>query len=160
MVALRALLYSWSSFFRRESASLRLALFMIVAMALMHRAGMSSRLGGSGSCRNLPACVRVCLVCWESVVVGVLVFGLGSMFLAVFLSGVMCFSCLVSDLAMDGCSFMFVSLVGGWAIGHIVWAKCWYPSTISTTSFAAMSIWPVVIWSVSVRCWMVRRTSC
>jgi hypothetical protein len=60
-------LYRRSSFFRRESASLRLALFMIMAMALLHKDGMSSRLGGSGSCRTSLACVRVCLVCWGSV---------------------------------------------------------------------------------------------
>jgi len=41
------------------------------------------------------ACVRVCMVCVESVVIGVSVFGLGSMFLAVFLSLVMRFICLV-----------------------------------------------------------------
>ena len=42
--------------------------------------------------------------------VGVLVFGLGSMLLAVFLSRVMRFRCLVSDFVMGGCSFVFVSL--------------------------------------------------
>ncbi len=82
--------------------SLRLALFEIMAMALLHRAGMSSRLDGSGSCRTSLACVWVCLVCWGSVVVGVLVFGLGSMFLAVFLSRVMRSSCLASDFVMVG----------------------------------------------------------
>ena len=52
-------------------------------------------------------------MCWGSVVVGVFVFGLGSMFFAVFRSRVMRFSCPVSDFVMGGCSFMFVSLVGG-----------------------------------------------
>ena len=69
------------------------------------------------------ACVRVCVVLVESVVIGVSVLGLGSMLLAVFLSLVMRFSYLVSDFVMGGCSYVFVSLGGGWAIGHIVWAR-------------------------------------
>ena len=92
---------------------MRLALFMIVAMALLHKAGMSSRLGGSGSCSTSLACVWVCLVYWGSVVVLAFVFGSGSMFLAVFLSRMMRFICLVSDFVMEGCSFMLLSLVGG-----------------------------------------------
>ena len=39
---------------------------------------------------------------WESVVNGVLVYGLGSMRFAVFLSRVMRFDCLVSDFVMGG----------------------------------------------------------
>ena len=104
---------------------MRLALFMIMAMALWHRAGMSSRLGESGSCRTSLACLTFCMVCGELVVIGVLVFCLGSMLLAVFLSRVMRFCCLVSDFVMEGCSLVFVSLGGGWAIGHIVWARRW-----------------------------------
>ena len=92
------------------------------------------------------------MVCGESDVIGVLVFGLGSMPLALFLSRVMRFSCLVSNFVMGGCSLVFVCLVGGWAIGHIVWARRWYPSMVSTTIFAAMSIWSVVAWSESVSC--------
>ncbi len=126
---------------------MRLALFMIVAMALLHKAGMSSRLGGSGSCSTSLACVWVCLVCCGSVAVVSFVFGLGSTFLAVFLSRVMRFSCLVSDFVLGGCNFMFVSLVSGWAVGHIVWADWWYPSMASTTFFAAMSICLVLTWS-------------
>ncbi len=102
-----------------------LALFMITAMALWHRAGMSSSLGQSGSFRTSLACVRVCMMCVELVVVGVLVFGLGSMIFAVFLSRVMRLSCLVSDFVMEGYSFMFVSLGGSWAIAHIVWSSRW-----------------------------------
>ena len=75
---------------------MRLALFMIVDTALLHKAGMSSRLGGSGSCSTL----LTCLVYWGSVVDSVLVFGLGSMRLAVFLRRVMRFNCLVSDFVM------------------------------------------------------------
>jgi len=74
---------------------------------------MSTSLGESERCSTSLACVWVCLVCWGSVVDGVLVFGLGSMLLAVFLSRVMLFSCLVSDYVMGGCSLVFVSLVGG-----------------------------------------------
>ena len=40
---------------------------------------------------------------WGSVVVVAFVFGLGSMFLAVFLIRVMRFSCRVSDFVMGGC---------------------------------------------------------
>jgi len=61
---------------------------MIVVMALLHKAMMPSRLGGSWSCSTSLACVWACLVCWGSVVSGVLLFGLGSMHLAVFLSRV------------------------------------------------------------------------
>ena len=118
-------MYCWSSFFRSESASLRLALLMITAMALWHRAEISYIFGGSGSCRTSLACVRVCVVCVESVVASVSVFGLGNMILAVFMSRVIRFSCLVSDFVMGGCSFLFISLKGGWAIGHIVWARQW-----------------------------------
>ncbi len=138
-------LYSWSSSFQRESTSLRLALFMMVAMALLHEAGMSSRLGGSRRCASL-ACAWVCLVCWGSVVNGLLVFRLGSICLAVFPSRVMRLSCLVSDFVMGGWSLVLVSLMNGWAIDHIVCASRWYSSMDLTTSFAALSIWSVVAW--------------
>ena len=46
------------------------------------------------------ACVRVCVFRAGSVVVGASVFGLGSMFFAVFLSRVIRLSCLVSDFVM------------------------------------------------------------
>ena len=77
-----------------------MALFIIVAMALMHKDGIPSRLGGFGRCSTSVACVWVCLVYWGLVVVGVFVFGLGSMRLAVFLSRAIRFSCLVSDFVM------------------------------------------------------------
>ncbi len=92
---------------------MRFALFMTVAMALLHKAGMSSSLGESESCNTSLACVWVCLVCWGSVVDGLLVFGLGSMRLAVFMSRVMRFSCLVSDFVMGWYSLLLVSVVGG-----------------------------------------------
>ena len=38
---------------------------------------------------------------------------------------VMRFSCLVSDFVIGGCSFVVVSLEGGWVIGQIVWASRW-----------------------------------
>ncbi len=87
---------------------MRLALFMIVIIALWHRAGISSSCGGSLSCSTSVACVRVCVVRVVSVAFGVLAFGLGSMFLAVFLSIEMRFSCLVSDFVMGGCSLVLV----------------------------------------------------
>ena len=80
---------------------------------------------------------------------GLFVVWLGSMRLAVFLSHVMRFSCLVSDFVMGGCSLVFVSFVGGRAIGHIVCARRWYPSMAFITSFATLSIWVVVTWSDS-----------
>ena len=73
----------------------------------------------------LVACVRVCVFLAGSVVVGASVFGLGSMFFAVFLSLVMRLSCLVSDFVMGGCSFVVVSREGGWAVGQIFWASRW-----------------------------------
>ncbi len=50
---------------------------MIETMALLHRAGMSSRLGVSGRRRTSLACVCVCVVCWGSDVDGLAVLGLG-----------------------------------------------------------------------------------
>ena len=92
----------YSSFFRTESIILRLALFMMVTMALLHKVGMSSKLGGSGSYSTSVACVRVCFVWCGSVAVIALVFNLGNKFLAVILRRVMRFSCLVSDFVMGG----------------------------------------------------------
>ena len=106
-------MYSWSSFYLRESASLWFALFIMAAMVLWQRAGISSSSGGLGSCWTSLACVRVCVVLWGLVAFGVSVFGLGSMFFAVFLSLVMRLSCLVSDFVMGVCSFVFVSFGGG-----------------------------------------------
>ncbi len=71
------------------------------------------------------ACVWVWVVLGVSIVVGASIFGLGSMFCAVFLRRVIRLSCRVSDFVMGGCSFVFVSVLGGWAIGHIVWARWW-----------------------------------
>ena len=87
-----------------------------------------------------------------SVVVGASVFGLGSIFFAVFLSRVIRLSCLVSDFVMGGCSFVFVEVCGGWDIGHIFWANWWYVSIVSTTILAAISIWSVVMCSALVSC--------
>jgi len=87
---------------------------MIVTIALLHKAGMFSRLGDeSESCSTSLACVWVCLVWLGSVVDGLLVFGIGSIRLTVFLSCVMHFSCLVSDFVMGGCSLVLVSIVNG-----------------------------------------------
>ncbi len=125
---------------------------MIAAIALWQSVGISWSSGGSESCSILVACVRVCVLLAGSVVVGASVFGLGSMFFAVFLSRVIRLSCLVSDFVMGGCSFVFVSDCGGWDIGHIFWASWWYVSIVSTTILAAISIWSVVICSAFVSC--------
>ena len=98
---------------------------MIVVIALWHSAGISSRSGGSASCSTSVACVRVSVVRVVSVAFGVLAFGLGSMFLAAFLSLEMRFSCLVSDFVIGGCSLVLVLCCGGCVIGHIVWARRW-----------------------------------
>ena len=84
-----------------------------MAINVFHKAGISSSLGEYGSCSTSLACVWVFLVCRGSVVGGLLVFGLGSMRLAVFLSRVIRFSCLVSDFVMGGCSLVLVSVVDG-----------------------------------------------
>jgi hypothetical protein len=88
------------------SMTLWFALLMIVAMALLHRAGMSSRLGGSVRRRTSLACVCVCVVCCGSDINDLVVFGLGSIRFALFLSFVMRFSCLVSNLVIRGCSLV------------------------------------------------------
>ena len=75
---------------------------MITAIAVWQRVGISWSSGGSECCNILVACVRVCVVRVVSVVVGSSIFGLGSMFLAVFLSRVIRLSCLVSDFVMGG----------------------------------------------------------
>ena len=54
------------------------------------------------------ACVWVFVVLVGLVVIGASIFGLGSMFCAVFLSRVIRLSCRVSDFVMGGCSFVFV----------------------------------------------------
>ena len=76
---------------RREFSSLWFALFMIVVIALWHRAGISSRCGGFASWSTSVACVRVCVVRVVSGSFGVLALDLVSMFLAVFLSLVYAF---------------------------------------------------------------------
>ncbi len=118
-------LYSWSSFLRRELASLRLALVRIVEIALWQRAGISTSCGGSASCSTSVACVRVFVERGVSVAFGVSALGLERRFLAMFRSFEMRFSCLVSDLVMGGCSLVLVGFCGGCVIGHIVWASRW-----------------------------------
>ncbi len=57
-------LYRASSFFLSLSTSFLFALFMIVEMALWHKAGMSSILGGSVSWSIVEALVGVWVVSW------------------------------------------------------------------------------------------------
>jgi len=75
---------------------------MINAMALYHSTGMSFSLGESGKWSTSDAFVCVCLVCWGTVVGVLLDLWMGSMRLAMFLSRVMRFSCLVSAFVMRG----------------------------------------------------------
>ena len=98
---------------------------MISAMALWQSVGIFRSSGGSVSCNICVACVWVFVVLVVSVVIGASIFGLGSMFCAVFLSRAIRISCRVSDFEMGGCNFIFASVWGGWANGHIVWAKWW-----------------------------------
>ena len=97
-------LYRASSFFLSLSISFRLALLMIVEMALWHREGVSSMFGVSGSWRMVVACVVV----WgfsflRSVSVGWVCVGcVGDLFLvmrllASFRSCVRRLSCLLSE---------------------------------------------------------------
>ncbi len=89
---------------------MQFALFTITAMALWHRAGISSSSDGLGSCRTSLACVRVCVVLLGFIAIGVSVFGLGSMLFTVFLSLVMRLSFLVSDFVMGGLVLCFYLL--------------------------------------------------
>ena len=86
---------------------------MIVAMSLLHKAGISSSFGEFLSWRSSVTCVRACLECWGSDMYGLLVFELGSMLLAVFLSRVMRLSCIISDSVMRGCTLVLISVVKG-----------------------------------------------
>ena len=82
-------------------------------MSLLHKAGMSSSLGEFVSWSTSLAYVWICLVSWGSVVDGLLIFGIGSICLAVFLSRVMRLRCLASDFVMTECSLVLVSDVDG-----------------------------------------------
>ncbi len=106
-----------------DSMSLRFALLIIEAIALLHRAGMSSRLVGSGRLSTSLVCVCVCVLCWGSDVNELSVFGLGSIRLAIFLGFVMRLNRRVSGFVIGGCNFVLVSVVGGWAICHIFCAN-------------------------------------
>ena len=112
-------------FFVRSWLAFRLALFVIVVIALWHKAGISPSCGGSPRRSTSVACVRVCVVRGVSMAFGVSVFGLGSRFLAMFRSLEMRFSCLVSDFGMGGCSLVLVWFCGGCVMGNIVWARRW-----------------------------------
>ena len=137
--------------------SFRLALLMIVEMALWHREGMSSMFGVSGSWRMVEACVdgwgfsflrssSVGWVCVDCVDVLFLVMRL----LAPFRSFVRRLSCLLSEWVRGVCIF---SGVGGGlvcAIGHVFCASSWYALSMLIIWSAALSIWDVVMLAVSV----------
>ena len=138
--------------------SFRLALLMIVEMALWHSEGMSSMFGVSGSWRMVVACVvgwgfsvfrsvSVGCVCVGCVVVLFLVMRL----LVSFLSFVRRFSCLLSEWVRSECIFSGVGGVLVCAIGHVFCASSWYAFSMVIVRSAALSIWGVVILVVSVR---------
>ncbi len=74
-------------------------------------------------------CVRVCVVLVVSIVVGTSVFGLGSMFFAVFPSRVIRLSCRVSGFVMGGvvlCLYRFevaglLAILSGLCGGRHLW---------------------------------------
>ena len=150
-------LYRASSFFLSLSMSFRLALLMIVEMALWHREGMSSMFGVSGSWRIVVACVvgwgfsfvrflaEGC-VCVGCVVVLFLVIWL----LASFRSFVRRLSCLLSEWVRGVCIFSVVGGVLVCAIGHVFCASSWYAFSMVIIWSAAWSVWDVVILAVSV----------
>ena len=125
-------LYRASSFFLSLSISFRLALLMIVEIALWHRVGMSSMFGVSGSWRMVVACVVVwglafvwslakgwvCVVC-------VVVLSLVIWLLASFLSFVRRLSCLLSELVRGVCSLSGVVVGPVCAIGQVFFASSW-----------------------------------
>ena len=104
--------------------SFRFALFMIATIALWQRVGISWSSGGAESCSIFVACVWVCAVCVVSSVGGVSGFGLGSMFLAVFLSLVIRRSCLVSDFVMGGVILWLYLFVVAGLLAILFWLGC------------------------------------
>ena len=151
-------LYRASSFFLSFSMSFRLALFMIVEMALWHREGMSSMFGDSGSWRMVVACVvgwgfsvlRSVSVGWVDVGCVVVLF-LVMRLLASFRSFVRRLSCLLSEWVRGVCIFSGVGGVLVCAIGHVFCASSWYAFSMVIICSAALYIWDVVIVEVSVR---------
>ncbi len=137
--------------------SFRLALLMIVEMALWHREGMSSMFGVSGSWRMVVAYVVVWgLSFLRSLSVGwvyvdcVFVVFLVMQFLALFRSFVRRWSCLLSEWVRGVCIFSGVGGVLGCAIGHVFCASSWYALSMVIIWSAALSICDVVIFAVSV----------
>ena len=145
-------LYRASSFFLSLSISFRLALLMIVEIALWHRVGMSSMFGVSGSWRMVVACVVgrgfsvlssvpvgwVCTCC-------VVVLFLAMRLLASFRSFVRRLSCLLSAWVRDVCIFSVVGGVLVGVIGHVFCASSWYAFSMLIIFSAALSIWVVVV---------------
>ena len=138
-------LYSSFSFFCKVSASYFLALLIIVAIAWLHRDGISSMLGDSLSCRVFVAsgmgvvfvggegrfvccCGLACCCPW-----------------AEFPSLARRCICIVSDFVIGGRSFLGSMGVVCLVIGHIVCACLWYVFIIVMTYFAALSMCVVVV---------------
>ena len=137
--------------------SFRLALLMIVEMALWHREGISSVFGGSGSWRIDATWVGVWVVSLlVSASGGCLCEGcvVGSFLLlrrvASFLSFVRRLSCLLSELVRGVCSLLGVVVGPVGAIGQVFCASSWYVFSMVMRWSAALSILFVVIVGVSV----------
>jgi hypothetical protein len=137
-------LYSLFSFRCRVTNSFFLVLLMIVAIALLHREGMSSMLKGSVSCRILEAIGMAVvfsggggrsLCCWG--------FSCCSRW-ADFRSLVRRLIFLVSDFFIY-CRSFWVSMGGVClVIGHIACACFWYVFIMVMTYFVALSMRVVV----------------
>ena len=150
-------LYRASSCFLSFSISFRLALLIIVEMALWHREGMSSMFGVSGSWRMVVACVvgwgfsflRSVSVGWVCIGCVVVLFFV-MLLLASFRSFVRRLSCLLSEWVRGVCILSGVGGVLGWAIGQVFCASSWYALSMLIIRSAALSIWDVVMVSVCV----------
>ncbi len=133
-----------SSFLRRIYLNFLLALLVIVAVALLHNEGMSSRFGESVSCSIVAACETGLMsgrtvggsvghwdltVCWQ---------------LTSFPTLVRRCICRLPDLVIGGRSFFGPTCVGDFATGHSVCAYLWYMYIIFMSCLAVLSICVVV----------------
>ena len=146
-------LYMPSSFFLSLSISFRFALLMIVEMALWHRAGMSSMLGGSVSWSIVETWVGVWVfsilrpgsgwLCDGCVFVSLLV----TRRLASLQSFVRRLSCLLSEWVSGVCIFSGCCVELVCAIGQVFCASSWYVFSMLMMWSAALSIlWGVTVW--------------
>ena len=149
-------LYSASSFFLSLSTSFLFALFMIVEMALWHRAGMSSMLGGSVSWSVEAWVGGWVMIFWgpESCGCG---FGWSMVCSLLVLSRVAALRsfvrrliCLLSELERGVCSFSGSGVGLVCEVGQFFCASSWYVFSMVMMWSAAWSILFVVVVRVSV----------